>query len=243
MNIGALLRAVPGKLYVQIADLMRSRIQSGEWSPGAQIPALDALAAEFDVALVTVRQAVALLEAEDLLTRRHGRGTFVTERSPQKQIWLKMESSWNALVKKWQGTRPSILKVADDVPAPLDPADGKPARSYHYMRRVHIAEGLPYTIVDIYLDGELYARAPKRFDMERIMPVLASLPGVSIPSARETLSISVAGVETARLLKVQINSPVGVVRRVVQDQRGVVVFMAEVIYRGDVVKLERTFVR
>lgn len=243
MNIGALLRATSGKLYVHVADLMRSRIQSGEWSPSTQIPALHALADEFDVALVTVRQAVAVLETEGLLTRRHGRGTFVMEHLPQKQIWLRMESSWDALVKKWQGTRPRILKVADEVPAPLHSADGTPARSYHYMRRVHVAEGLPYTIVDIYLDGELYARAPKRFDTQRVIPVLESLPGVLISSARETLSISQAGVETARLLEVQINSPVGVVRRVVQDQRGVVVFMAAVIYRGDVVKLERTFVR
>lgn len=243
MTIGALLRAAPGKLYVQVADLMRSRIQSGEWSTGTQIPALDMLGEEFDVALVTVRQAVVLLETEGLLTRVHGRGTFVTERSQQKPIWLRMESNWTALVEKWQGTRPRILKMADDVSAPLEAADGTPARSYHYMRRVHVTESLPYTIVDIYLDGELYARAPKRFDTQRVMPVLESLPGVLIKSARETLSISLAGVETARLLKVQINSPVGIVRRMALDQRGVVVFFAEVIYRGDVVKIERTLIR
>lgn len=243
MKIGALLRAAPGKLYVEVADLMRSRIHTREWPPGAQLPALDALAAELDVALVTVRQAVALLEEEGLLSRKHGRGTFVTAGSPQKHIWLQMESSWTGLVKKWEGTKPRILKVADNVSAPLQPADGKPARSYHYMRRVHVAEGVPYTIVDIYLDSDLYARAPKRFDTQRTIPVLETLSGVSISSARETLSISIAGVEAARLLQVPINSAVGVVHRLVQDQRGVVVFIAEVIYRGDVVKLERTFVR
>lgn len=45
--------------------------------PGTALPAEAALAKEHGVALGTLRQALALLVAEGLLERQHGRGTFV----------------------------------------------------------------------------------------------------------------------------------------------------------------------
>lgn len=63
--------------YGWLAASLRARITQGEWSPGTALPAEVALAAEHGVALGTLRQALALLVAEGLLERRHGRGTFV----------------------------------------------------------------------------------------------------------------------------------------------------------------------
>jgi GntR family transcriptional regulator len=244
MNIGTLLRAAPGKLYEQVAEWMRNRIQHGEWGEGAQIPALDALAKELDVALVTVRQAVAVLEDEGLLIRRHGRGTFVASDTRVKHIWLQMESNWDALVKKWHGIRPRIVRTADKVKiVPLHAGDGEPTAAYHYMRRVHSVDDVPYAVVNIYLDHEIYKRAPRKFDTQRVVPLIESVAGVPISRARETLRIGNADAETAGLLEVPLNAAVGIVRRVVQDQKGKVVFLAEVVYRGDVVCLERNFAR
>jgi GntR family transcriptional regulator len=76
-----------------------------------------------------------------------------------------------------------------------------------------------------------------------VIPLLESLPGVEIKSARQTLSIGTADVETARLLRIPLNSPVGEVRRVLQDQNGVVIYLGEAIYRGDMVKLERVLTK
>ena len=44
--------------YAQLADLLRQRIARGVWKEGDLLPSLDALAAEFGVARVTVRQAI-----------------------------------------------------------------------------------------------------------------------------------------------------------------------------------------
>ena len=63
--------------YGWLAASLRARITQGEWPPGAALPAEAALAREHGVALGTIRQAIALLVADDLLERRHGRGTFV----------------------------------------------------------------------------------------------------------------------------------------------------------------------
>jgi GntR family transcriptional regulator len=63
--------------YGWLAAGLRARITQGEWVPGTALPAEAALAKEHGVALGTLRQALALLVAEGLLERQHGRGTFV----------------------------------------------------------------------------------------------------------------------------------------------------------------------
>ena len=60
---------------------MAERIASGEWKPSAAIPNESDLAREFGVSAGTMRKALDLMEAERLLTRRQGRGTFVNDQS------------------------------------------------------------------------------------------------------------------------------------------------------------------
>jgi len=64
-------------LYVQLANALRRKIESGELPRGSRIPSLDDLTAEYDVAEMTVRRAIRLLIAEGLIETRPGRGTFV----------------------------------------------------------------------------------------------------------------------------------------------------------------------
>ena len=63
--------------YGWLAASLRARILRGEWMPGTALQAEAALAKEHGVALGTLRQALAVLVAEGLLERQHGRGTFV----------------------------------------------------------------------------------------------------------------------------------------------------------------------
>lgn len=63
--------------YGWLAAMLRARITQGEWVPGSALPAESALAKQLGVALGTMRQSIAVLVAEGLLERQHGRGTFV----------------------------------------------------------------------------------------------------------------------------------------------------------------------
>jgi GntR family transcriptional regulator len=65
-------------LYVQLAAVMRQRIESGYWSEGEKISTIEVLESEFGVARVTVRQAIEMLREEGLLDAQQGRGTFVS---------------------------------------------------------------------------------------------------------------------------------------------------------------------
>src|SRR5712671_6175067 len=63
--------------YHRIADALRERIRAGELPSGARLDNQRQLAKSFGVTLMTLRQALELLEREHLITRRHGLGTFV----------------------------------------------------------------------------------------------------------------------------------------------------------------------
>ena len=233
------LRTSPGVLYQHVAALIRKRIHDGDYVPGERLPSIEKLAQTFEVAVVTVRQALLLLEEEGLIERHQGRGTFVA-RSVREKRWLKLESSWDALIRMWGRSKPKPIRVFDTVGNPvLQPDDGKPAPAYRYMRRVHLAENVPYAVIDLYVDRRLYALCPERFDSEMVIVVLDSLPQVKIKDMRQCLTIATADLETASLLEVPVNSPVGVVRRVIRDQNDAVIYVGEAVYRGDLVKLER----
>jgi GntR family transcriptional regulator len=71
-------RGAADYLYVQLANVLRGRIQSGEMPRGSRIPSLDELVAEFDLAEMTVRRALKILIDEGLIETRPGRGTYVS---------------------------------------------------------------------------------------------------------------------------------------------------------------------
>jgi GntR family transcriptional regulator len=238
MSLHRLKRAaIP--LYVQIADLIRQRIARGQWPAGTRLPTLEALVAELGVARVTVRQAMDIVSAEGLVTRRQGRGTFVAA-APQQRSWLRVETSLEALATMYAGTKPHLLTITETIAAaPLTPGDGTPAPRYRYMRRVHSkTDDVPYALISIWLDARIFQRAPKRFRNETVIPLLEAMPEVTIAKARQTLTIGSADVETAELLRVPLNAPTAEVRRVFNAADGTVIYLAEVIYRGDFIRLE-----
>jgi DNA-binding response OmpR family regulator len=65
--------------YQRVYADLRARIERGELSPGDQLPSQPSLAAEYKVALLTVRHAIELLRRAGYLSVEHGRGTFVAE--------------------------------------------------------------------------------------------------------------------------------------------------------------------
>ena len=70
----------PELVYVQVADHIAARIESGELAPGSRLPAERELATVYGVAYDTVRRANELLRERGLIVTVHGRGTFVAER-------------------------------------------------------------------------------------------------------------------------------------------------------------------
>ena len=67
--------AVP--LWRQLADILRSKIESGELPAGRVMPSENTLSQEYGLARGTVVKALDALETDGLVVRVQGRGTFV----------------------------------------------------------------------------------------------------------------------------------------------------------------------
>src|ERR1044072_5728260 len=224
--------------YAQIADIFRQRIVRGVWAKGRRLPANEELAAEFGVSRVTIRQAVYLLARDGVIEAQQGRGTFVTGTLTQDR-WLKVAPTLADLAEVYRDTSPEIINISESrTNAPLFPEDGKPAAKYVFMRRVHSRNKRPYCVISIYLDATIFRKSPKRFRNENVIPILHDLRRPAITAAHQTLTIGTADLEVARLLQVQLNSPVAECRRVFTTADRTVIYLGEVTYRGDFVRID-----
>jgi DNA-binding transcriptional regulator YhcF (GntR family) len=68
----------PRRLYLQIADQIRSMITVGEFPPGSRLPAERELAKRFGVSRPSMREALIALEVEGYVDVRPGSGILVT---------------------------------------------------------------------------------------------------------------------------------------------------------------------
>lgn len=224
-------------LYIQVASALRRRIETGQWQLGQQISTLEELEREFEVARVTVRQAVELLQDEGLVHRHQGRGTFVADKIQDKH-WLRLETTWESLIASIRDNVPSIIKVDAPPKWPkLGDEDGTLAGEYVFLRSVQLKNGVPYALVDLHLDRGIYERSPESFRTHTALPILATLKGVDIEHAHQTLVIGSADPATAALLKVPLGTPTAECHCVVTDRKGVAIYVAEIVYRNDCVKL------
>lgn len=225
-------------LYAQVADALRERIVKGTWPIGSQIPTLPDLAREFGVGLITVRQAVQLLRNEQLVEPEQGRGTFVRNK-PQTHPRMQVETSLAGLAELYRKLAPRVLPLDEGVATPrLEPDDGVAAPRYRYLRRIHASDRQPTSVISAYLDDRIFRLAPKRFRNELIIPVLMDLKAVKIGSARQILTIGTAGAEAAEALNIAASAPVAEVRRVFCDPQGVVIYLGELTYRGDFIRVD-----
>ena len=224
-------------LYIQVASALRRRIETGQWRQGEQISTLEELEQEFEVARVTVRQATEILQSEGLVQRQQGRGTFVTDK-PQDKHWLELETSWESLIAPIRSNVPKIIKVANPPAWPrLAPDEGTLAERYFFLRSVQFKGDAPYSVVNVHLERGIYERAPEAFLTRAALPVLATLDGVDIEHAHQTLIIGTADTVTAGLLDVPLGTPTAECHCVVTDREGVAIYVAEIVYRNDCVKL------
>ena len=74
-------------LYMQIKELLISKISKGEWSPGKIIPSEIQLAQELGVSQGTVRKAITELVENNVLIRKQGRGTFVSNHDTHRALF------------------------------------------------------------------------------------------------------------------------------------------------------------
>ncbi|GAA2576818.1 GntR family transcriptional regulator [Actinomadura fulvescens] len=73
-------------VFKQIADHLRAAIDRKDLSPGERLPSESQLISHYDVARMTVRHALQILQSEGLTVAEHGKGVFVRSRPPVRRL-------------------------------------------------------------------------------------------------------------------------------------------------------------
>ena len=66
-------------LYLQVIDIIKKKIISGDYQPGDQLESVRYLAGEFEINPNTIQRALSELENQGLLFSHRTRGRYVTE--------------------------------------------------------------------------------------------------------------------------------------------------------------------
>jgi GntR family transcriptional regulator len=225
--------------YIQLATLFRRRIESGQWPLGSQIPTVEELALECGVARATIRQALDILEAEQLIERFRAKGTFV-RRQPQEELWCAVGTDWSGLLRPSHSARIEVL--SDEADVKLDHVAyqiGALASAYRHLHRRHWRHDQAFLLTEVYIDERLRDRITQEdIETKTALRLINDIPDLTIAEAQQTLTIGIADVETAEALGMPLNAPVAFVHRRAVDSNGIAVLIAEGIYRGEVVRFD-----
>jgi GntR family transcriptional regulator len=222
--------------YLQVASTLRRRIRDGRWEVGEKIATLEELEREFDVARVTVRQAIELLQSEGLLRSHQGRGTFVTKTVAHDR-WLQLATDWESLIAPIRDHIPQLLTAESGSSPRIEEGDGIAAPAYVAIRSIQKRDGKPYAYARVHVAKHVHARAPKAFSSRVALAVISEMKGLRIARAHQTVVVGAADLDTAQHLGIALNAPTAEARCIVADKAGTVIYVGEITYPGDYVRL------
>ncbi len=150
----------------KIAADLRDAIERGEYQAGDQLPGENALIRDYGAARLTVRSALAMLQAEGLTTARRGVGVFVRTFDPivrngisrvAARKWKAGRSIWDDETRGRDRTVDSFQIVAEadapsDIAAIFDSNQKVATR-----RRRYLLDGKPVIVATSYLPANLVA--------------------------------------------------------------------------------------
>ena len=141
----------PLPLYHQLAEILLSRIRSGQYPQGGRIPSEHQLAATYGIGRPTVRQAVELLVRRRWLKRRRGSGTYVCEK-PKEVDLFSLDGTHSSFQR--QGLSISTHVLAPMQRKPVEPAEGNPfsGREAYCFSRLTRAASAPVLVENMFFD-------------------------------------------------------------------------------------------
>ena len=145
-------------LYQQIYDDIKQKISSGEYAEGQALPSEAKLCEIYGVSRVTVRAAIAELAENDLVVKKHGKGTFVT-RTKMDSSLFRFEGFTTACKRNNAEIQTHVLQLEEQKPTArdrqllkLDPDD-----TVIYLNRLRYANGIPVVIEHVKLSKKKYS--------------------------------------------------------------------------------------
>jgi GntR family transcriptional regulator len=226
-------KAIP--LYYQLETVLRKKIVSGDYAPESPLSSEDALAEEYGVSRITVRQALASLEQDGLVVRQRGKGTFVSKEAKAVEL-PRFTGSIEDLMLMGLRTSTQVLDVGwieppEHIRAHLELASGEKALRIEKVRRL---EGAPFSHVLNYLPAAVGEKI--QIELVKTRPMLMILEqelGFRLSEANQSVMATIADAQIAALLEIRVGDPLLRSERTVFDVKHRPLEYVSSLYRAD----------
>jgi GntR family histidine utilization transcriptional repressor len=232
--------AVPAAPYARVKQHLKQGLASGRWPPGALMPSEAELVEQFGVSRMTVNRALRELQAEGLVERSQGVGTFA---APLHRVssTLTIRDLHEEIESRGHHHHAGVhLQRAERAGAALAAQLGVPtgARVFHTVI-VHHENDLPLQCEDRYVNP---ACAPHYLDVDftRTTPTAHLFEATALWRAQYSIEAARATAQEATLLDIAPDEPcLIVVRRTFT--RSAPITIARLVYPGSRYQLEGQF--
>lgn len=236
----ALDKKNPIPLYYQLAEQIREQIKAGTLKPGAQLPSERELSEQAAISRMTVRQAIAYLVQQGVLTVRQGVGTFVAE--PKLVHDTLHLLSFTEEMMRGDGSVSSqvleqlLVRCPAGVAAELELAPEAPVVK---IVRLRLFKGIPLLLETIFIPAYLCPGLEHEDLAHTSLYTLMEVHyGLRLKRTRQTMEAVLANEYESELFSIQPGTPMILVEGVtyLAEERPAEYFKA--IYRGDRFKFE-----
>lgn len=202
--------------YRMVKRRIVDALQQGRWRHGEAIPSEPLLARRFGVSIGTVRRAVGELEAEHVLVRQQGRGTFVA--SHTRDYMLNVFFRIVDREGRKELPRATLLSFRR---ARADPLAAKALRlaagaPVYRIRTVQSLQGAPAIVDDLRLPAHLFPDLNARIFADRDTTVYGLFQqryGIHVVRTEESVEAVAADARVSALLGVARGTPLLLIHR------------------------------
>lgn len=199
--------------YARVKQFLKEGLADGTWPPGALMPSEAELVARFGISRMTVNRALKELQAEGLVERAQGVGTFAA-RLHRVAATLTLRDLHEEIESRGHEHRAVVhLQRAEKAGAALAAQLGLAAgaRVFHTLI-VHLENGVPLQCEDRFVNP---ACSPGYLDHDfsRVTPTQVLFDTTALWRAQYSIEAAVPTAQEARLLGIGARDPCLVVTR------------------------------
>ena len=227
-------------LYSQLVSIVKRNISAGTLATGDLLPSEAEMCKSFDISRSTVRQAIGALEADGLVVRKQGRGTFVAE--PKVKRKTEMIYSFTSEISS-MGMTPSstlvefeIISPSPDIEKVLD-LSSKDAKVYKFTR-IRNVDGEPLILETSFYPQYIYPKLTRELLETHSFYSLLFEVGIVPSNAIDSYEAVTMNRKEAELLNCKSGACGFFVQRRTYTDTGMVYEFTQSLMRADRVKLD-----
>jgi len=234
----ALKRKAGIPLYLQVKENLLQKIDAGTWAEESLIPTESELCEEYGVSKITVREAIRILVRDGRLSRKPGKGTFVTRPKIEQQLNRFFSfTKWalqNDLRPASRILRVEAVACHRHIARHLGIPEGEQVCR---IERLRLGNGEPLTLEVIWVPCGLCPDLHLH-DLANVPlnDILQNEYGIQLVRATESIEAATADEYLARQLAIEKDVVMLHVEHTAFTRGGRIVYFVTTSYRGDRVK-------